>query len=289
MAALVGVMLVGCGDSGGEPEAAVRPPAPDQLRVTLDSFEGPENIGVLMAAQRGYFEDVGLKVTVANPLEPNRPVSYVAKGTDDIGLVQQPQVDIGKEKGMPIVEIGKVIDRPTDSLIWLKRSGIEGVEDLEGKTIAVPGIPYQERFLRDLLERRGLRPGEVEIERLPYGLTSALLSGEADAIFGATWNMEGAELEARGAEPVITRFPELGFPDYEELVVIAASDLAENYPGVVRRFMAAVEHGTADAVGHPRLTAETIIASPGSDSAAGRKVLEAQARATLPLLSTAGE
>jgi ABC-type nitrate/sulfonate/bicarbonate transport system substrate-binding protein len=101
-----------------------------------------------MALHRGFLEDVGLDVWAGSPLEPNRPASYVAKGTDDFGVVQQPQVVIAREKGMPIVAIGSVIS--------LKGSKIRGIRGLEGKTIAVPGIPYQERFLRALLARAGL-------------------------------------------------------------------------------------------------------------------------------------
>jgi ABC-type nitrate/sulfonate/bicarbonate transport system substrate-binding protein len=72
------------------------------------------------------------------------------------------------------------------------------------------------------------------------GLVSALLSGRADAIFGGSWNVEGIELESRGAEPVITRIQDLGIPDYEELVMVARSDLVADDPRLIRDFMSAV-------------------------------------------------
>lgn len=283
--------LTGCGGGDGatvvEETAAARKsqPAPE-LHVTLDSREGPQSIGLLIAERRGYFQDAGLDVSVANPLEPNRPVSYVAKGTDEFGLAQQPQVAIAREKGMPIVAIGSVIPHSTDAMIWLKRSKIDGISDLKGKTIAVPGIPYQERMLRKVLARAGLTPADVNIERAVYDLAPALLEGRADAIFGASWNIEGVELRVRGAEPVITRVEDLGVPDYEGLVVIASTKLVAEDPQRVRDFMSAFARGMATAIGHPEVVARTIV--PYADLASSRESMEAQIRATLPLLSTSG-
>jgi len=293
--ALVAVGISGCGGGGETTEVAETRtevtethPAPPELLVSLDSLEGPQNIGLLMADQRGYFEDVGLDVSVANPLEQNRPVSYVAKGTDDFALAQQPQVAIAKEKGMPIVAVGSVIPHPTDAMIWLKRSKIDGIADLKGKTIAVPGIPYQERMLWNLLAEAGLSRGDVQVESVAYEVVSKLLDGSADAIFGVSWNLEGAELESLGLEPVITRVKDLGAPDYEQLVVIAPTEMVADNPEVVRDFMSAMARGTEAAVGHPEAAVKAIVKAPGPDLAQTRKAMEAQVRATLPLLSTSG-
>ena len=291
--ALLAAVLSGCGGGGEakdvaatQQEAAKSSSGPPKLRVTLDSREGPQNIGMLMAERRGFFNDAGLEVSVANPFEPNRPVSYVAKGTDDFGLAQQPQVAIAKENGVPVVAVGSVIPHPTDAMIWLKRSKIDSIADLEGKTIAVQGIPYQERMLRNILRQAGLSSGDVKIETAPYDLAPALLDGRADAIFGASWNIEGVELKVRGADPVITRVQDLGVPDYEGLVVIAPTELVAKDPQLVRDFMSAFSRGMAAAIGHPDAVAKTII--PYADLASSREAQRAQIRATLPLLSTSG-
>jgi putative hydroxymethylpyrimidine transport system substrate-binding protein len=279
-------LLAGCGGSGESAEHVEARPATVKLRLTLDAPIGPENVGIPMAAELGYFDDVGLDVWVGSPIEPNRPVSYIAKGTDDIGVAQQPQVVIAKEKGMPIVAIGSVIAQPTAAMIWLTSSKIHGISDLAGKTIAVPGIPYQERFLQSLLARAEVKRGDVELKRVPYNLVPTLLSGRADAIFGGSWNLEGRELKSRGAEPVITRVQDLGIPDYEELVVIAPTSMVADDPQTVRDFMSAVARGTAAAVDHPDAAVQLIAKSSGG--IADRRVLEAQIRATLPLFSRSG-
>jgi putative hydroxymethylpyrimidine transport system substrate-binding protein len=296
--------LSGCGgneeDATGATERAVAaqeakpsesPPAPPctapskQLQVTLDGRVGPENAGILMAAARGYFRDVGLRVWFGTPGSPEAPVRYVAEGVDDIGVAQQPQVLLGNEAGESVVAIGSVIPEPTAAMIWLGDSGIEEVADLKGKLIGYPGAPFQKVLLDQVLAGAGLTPDDVLIVSEGYELVPALLHGEIDAIFGGSENIEGAALAARGAAAVVTPVQELGIPPYEELEVIARPECLAKYPAMYRHFMTAVARGTEAAVKDPTGVAAVIDESPESDQVASRREIDAQLRATLPLLS----
>jgi putative hydroxymethylpyrimidine transport system substrate-binding protein len=256
-----------------------------EVKVTLDGSLSPANAAVQVAIREGYFADVGLVVSVATPLAPRRPVTYVSNSTDDIGLTQEPQLALAKEKGAPLVAVGSLISQPTAAMIWLKKSKIRGIADLAGKTIAVPGIPYQEDLLESVLGRAGLEVGDVDVRHAPYELVPTLLEGKADAIFGGSWNIEGIALRERGAKPVIRRVQELGIPPYGELVVIARSDWATKESTTIRNFMAALSRATALISKDPEAAVEAIeeitVATP-------RAELEAQAKATAPLLSTGG-
>ncbi len=287
------VLLTGCGGGDGKTAAVESAPAspkgspapPRYLRVTLDGPAGAESAAILAAVQRGYFSEIGLESGAFSPALPNRPVAYVAHGVDDIGVTQEPQVVIAREKGIPIVAVGSLIAQPTAAMIWLKESKIHGIADLKGKTIAVPGITYQERFLRAILGRAGLTPKDVKIKRVGYDLVPALASGRADAIFGGSSNLEGTELEMRGMSPLITPVQDLGIPAYDELVVIARKDLVAEDPRSIRRFMSAVIRGAATAVNNPRAAVDAI---EETDLSINRKVTEAQLKATAPLLSEDG-
>jgi ABC-type nitrate/sulfonate/bicarbonate transport system substrate-binding protein len=283
------VLLVGCGGGGGGSETTERPPQGSRKAwITLDGHMGPTNVGILMAQERGYFTDLGIEVTITGPETPSRPVIYVANRSVEFGVSHQPQVVVSREKGVPIVAVGSVIARPTAAMIWLQRSGIRGIADLEGKTIAIPGIPFQEQFLQRILARAGLTLRDVEVKHVWYDLAPALVNGRADAIFGGSWNLEGARLTARGLKPVITRVQSLGVPAYDELVLIARSDLAAEDPQLVRDVMTAVVRGTAAAVEHPEAVVNLIMKSGERDAYLTRKRAEAEVEATLPLLSETG-
>lgn len=291
--AVTAVILAGCGGGGGKADTveSTQPPpraslAPSkELRVTLDGLAGAQNAGILTAVHRGYFSDINIESEAFSPALPNRPVAYVATRVDDIGVTQEPQVVIAREKGIPIVAIGSLIAQPTAAMIWLKESKIRGVADLKGKTIAVPGITYQERFLQVILAQAGLTLKNVKVKRVGYDLVPALVSGRADAIFGGSANVEGTELEVRGMNPVVTPVQDFGIPDYDELVVIARSDLVAKDPQSIRRFMSAAARGNATAIDNPRAAVDAI---EETGPVINRKTMEAEMAATSPLLSEDG-
>ncbi len=294
------VFLIGCGEGSDAEtaETAGKPPKPEpklqEVRLTLDEIFSPEDAGLLTASHQGYFEDAGFEAHITAPSPPTRPVRYVAEGIVDMAVSHPPQVAIAQEKGIPIVAVGSLVSRPTISMIWLKESKISGIADLRGKTIAYQGLPFEEAFLEAVLRRAGLSPAEVKIKqtiaRAQYKLVPELASGRADAIFGGSGNVEGAELESRGLKPVVTPARELGIPAYDELVVIARRDRLAKEPELFRRFMAAARRGTATAVEDPEAATEAVVAGLEGEGYEdeNRSTVEAGVEASLPLLSRTG-
>jgi len=296
---LLALLVLGCGGGSEAATTAVSSEAPKEHRplspkhprhiyVTLDGWQGPENAGMLMAQERGYFTHAGLETSIWSPAKPERPVGYVDIGTDDLGISHEPEVVLAQEKGAKIVIVGSLISQPTAALIWAKKSGISDVADLKGKTIAYPGLPFQERFLEKVLATGGLTLSDVTIEDVGYELVQALVSGQADAIFGGSGNMEAIELESQGVQPVVTPVQDFGIPAYDELVVIARTDEVSEEPEMVRAFMSAVTRGNAAAVEDPKAVFGILGFNADANPETSPKALRAQIQATNPLLSEDG-
>jgi putative hydroxymethylpyrimidine transport system substrate-binding protein len=256
--------------------------------VTLDGRPGPENVGVLMAKQRGFFRAAGLHVWIGTPASPEYPAVYVEAGGDDIGIAPQPEVARVFDREAAVVAVGTVIPQSTAAMIWLEGSGIDDLSDLKGTTIAILGVPFQYALLESVLAQAGLDKEDVVVLPGGYELVTKILSGEVDAIFGGSWNLLGPALEARGAEPVITRMEDLGVPAYDEQMVVARSECAAQNPALIRSFMRALLRGTEAAIKDPAKAARLIAESPGSDPEASAEETRAAVDATLPLLSTSG-
>ncbi len=256
--------------------------------MTLDGYVTPANVAVQMAIARGFFADVGLNVFAAKPIYPKRPVTYVSRFVDDFGVAQQPQVALTKAHGAPVVAVGTLVSQPTAAMIWLRKSKIRGIADLRGRTIAVSGIPAQEKLLEFILGRAGIKIEEVKLKHVGYRLVPALLEGKADAIFGGSWNIDGIALRERGARPVIRRVQELGVPSYDELMVIARADRVARSPQVVRRFMLALTRAAAAIKRHPAVAMKVVRESGEHNFEFSPKETKAQMKATLPMLSPAG-
>lgn len=288
---LIAIVAVGCGGGSNAATTEAHPEEPKEprsLRVTLDGWQGPENAGLLLAQERGYFADLGPEPEIWSPAKPERPLIYVAYGANDVGISHEPEVVLAQARGTPVVILGSLISQPTAAMIWTKESGIKTIADLKGKTIAYPGLPFQERFLEKVLASGGLTLEDVTLENVGYELVPALVSGQADAIFGGSGNMEGPELEASGVRPVVTPVQDFGIPAYDELVVIAKTKEVSEEPELMGNFMSAIAHGTAAATKDPTGVFSALAQNADANPETTPGALRAQIRATNPLFSKDG-
>ena len=235
-----------------------------------------------MAQKLGYFEEAGLDVSIHTPSDPAAPIKLLAAGQTDLAISYEPEVLLAHEQGLDVLAVGALVNRPLTSMIWLKKSGIEGVGDLRGKTIATAGIPYQDAYLKTILARANLTPSDVKAVNVGFGLLPAILGGKAQAMLGGFSNVEGVDLRLRGKDPVVTPVDKLGVPTYDELVLVAQRKRLEEDPQAIRLFLAALARGTAAAAKSPQAATKALLeANPDLDP----KLTKAEVAATLPLLN----
>lgn len=290
-------LLVGCGDGSDDAtgdnqsttatqqSTTAKPPADlTELQLTLESRANPEDASILLGDRLGYFADAGLNMFILGPNEPHLALGYAAQGTD-IVMSPLPQLVIAQEEGLPLVAFGSVIPQATMSMIWLPESGVDGIADLKGKTIGTPGLSFQEGFLKFVLAKAGLTLADVKLKQIGYSdnLVAALRRGDVDAIFGGSWNVEGAALEAVGLKPVITRATDLGIPDFDELVFVAERGRFAKKAELQEGFLKAAYRGAAAVKEDPVAGSEAVI--DRSLEFVPRDQGEAGTKATAPLFS----
>ena len=276
LALLCATVLAGCGEKSERARGDAEP-----LTLALDFYVNPDHAGIYTALDREFFDEAGLEVDPVVPSDPSAPIRQVAAGRADLAISYEPEVLLAQDQGLPVVAVGAIVDRPLTSLISLPEAGIADVADLQGKTIATAGIPYQADFLEEILDEVGLSSDDVTQVEVGLGLLPAVLSGRADAMLGGFLNIEGVDLTERGRDPRIVPVDELGIPTYDELVLVANSDDIADDPEPARLFIAALERGTRVAVRDPALASEAILAAgDGLDP----QLTRAEIERTLPLL-----
>jgi putative hydroxymethylpyrimidine transport system substrate-binding protein len=307
LAMLAALAIAGCGEGGstaqegtegapqGKPAKAEEEPNPDAelaekeglklLEITIDGYPNADYGGLYLGDRLGYFADVGLKLHVHTPIEPRRPVLYVAGNVVELGVSHQPEVTLARARGTPIVAVGSWLPRPTTALIWLKKSGIEDIADLKGKTIATEGLEYQQRLLQAILARANLSLDDVKVIRPKYLMIPALKGGKADAAIGGSWNVEGVQLRQEGFDPVVMPVTKLGVPDYEELVVISREDQLEANETMIRKFFEALSRGNRAALAHPGAAVKALKAVSPEVPVLNLKAAAKSVAVTAPMLS----
>lgn len=269
--------LSACGEKSENLHGQAQP-----LTLTLDFYPNVDHAGIYLAEKRGYFADAGLDVTIRTPSDPAAPIRDVAAGQTDLAISYEPEVLLAREQGFDVRATAALVDSPLTSLIWLADSGIGGIGDLRGKTVATAGIPYQAAYLKTILARASVPEAQVQTVGVGLGLLPAIIGHKAAAILGGFRNVEGVDLRLRGQHPVVMPVDQLGVPTYDELVLVAQGKRLDSDPDAIRLFIAALARGTADAVADPDAALSALLeANPSLDPATTR----AELGATLPLLA----
>jgi putative hydroxymethylpyrimidine transport system substrate-binding protein len=306
LALVLAAALAGCGGGVGEDAeagasgksgarqdarqmpAALPPKEQDrEMWVAMDGWDTAESIAFPMAEANNYFLKSQLGILSLSPVTAKLTIPDVVKGQDDVGVAHGPEAVLFRERGVPIVIFGSFVPGPTAAIIWPQGSGIAEVADLKGKTIAIPGLSFQRDFLEAILAKGGLTLDDVKVKSVGNDLVPALLHGRADAIFGGSANVEGAELRDHGVEPVAKPVGSFGVPAYEELVLVAREDWVAENPQSVQDLLAALARGAAAAVASPKAAADVLNADGESNPAVSRSARAVEVRETLPLLSEA--
>jgi putative hydroxymethylpyrimidine transport system substrate-binding protein len=101
----------------------------------------------------------------------------------------------------------------------------------------------------------------VEKVNVGYDLRPALTSERVDAIVDAYWNIEAVELAQDGFETNVIKLPEVGVPNYNELVVATSDSYAEENPETVRKFVGALVEGHRTAAEDPGAARDALLAA----------------------------
>jgi putative hydroxymethylpyrimidine transport system substrate-binding protein len=276
LALFAAIVATGCGEKAEHQHGDSEP-----LTLALDFYINPDHAGIYTALDRGYFDEAGLEVDPEVPSDPSAPIRQVAAGRADLAISYEPEVLLAQDQGLPVTAVAALVPRPLTSLISLPAAQIADPLDLQGKTIATAGIPYQAAYLEAILKDSGLTIDDVVQKDVGFNLLPALLSGSADAILGGFSNIEGVDLSERGEDPRVVPVDRLGIPTYDELVLVAAKDRVDDDPEAIRLFIAALERGTRAAIKDPAGATEAILdAGDGLEP----KLTRAEVDATLPLL-----
>ncbi len=277
LATFVAAIGAGCGEKSESSTSA----KPQPFTLALDWYVNPDHAGIYEALDDGYFRQAGLDVRPQTPSDPSAPIREVAAGRVDLAISYEPDVLIAHDQGLPVKAVAALVPTPLTSLIWTRDSGIKDVGDLRGKTIATAGIPYQEAYLKAILDRAGLSTSDVKTVDVQQGLLPAILSGRAQAMLGGFLNVEGVDLQLRGKDPTVIPVDRLGIPPYDELVLVANSDTLDDESENIRLFLDALERGTKAAVADPAgATKDILEAGKGLDP----EITRAEVEKTLPLL-----
>jgi len=265
LVAVTGLAMIACandnspvgGDTSSEqPSGSSSGSAAESLKVELDWVPNPDHVGLYYAQDKGYFEDQNLTVTFQPPSSAADPIKLVGLNKVDLAITYEPEMFYGQQNGLPVTAVATVVPVPLNSLIVNPSENVSSLSQMKDKSVGVTGIPSDDAFFTTMLDTAGLSTSDVEKVNVGFNLVQSFLSNKVDGIIGGYRNVEAIQIEQEGGtKPTVFSADELGVPSYAELVLAANSDRLQSdraYADAVRRFVAVLVKGTADAIADPK-------------------------------------
>ncbi len=230
--------------------AATPAMAADKMTLLLDWFINPDHGPIIVAAENGYFEEVGLEVEIVPPADPSMPPRLVAAGQADLAVSYQPQLHLQIHEGLPLKRVGTLVATPLNCLLVLEDGPIKTPADLKGKKVGFSVAGVEEAVLGAVLGKYGVSTDDIELVNVNFSLSPSLMSGQVDAVIGAYRNFELNQMDIEGVPGTCFYIEEEGVPSYDELIYVANPDTMD--ADKVARFMAATEKATQYIVNNPQ-------------------------------------
>lgn len=210
---------------------------PVNLRIAYMPNMGSAS-AIIAARDMGFYEEVGITVSLVQFQGGPAEIAAMASGDIDISQIGHGAHALcieGQAKIFGLDLYGK-----SDEVLANKDKGIEKIEDLKGKTVAVTAGTSSEIVLDLALEKAGMSKEDLElVEMDANGAVSAMISGNVDAC--ASWSPSTNIIKEKMGDKAISLagnadfFDKVAFPGS----FIATEAFAEENKDVLVRFYAA--------------------------------------------------
>ncbi len=234
------------------------PAALEKVTLVLDWTPNTNHTGLYVAQEKGYFAENGLEVEIIQPSETG-VIQLVAAGSAQFGIDFQESTTFARDKGIPVVSIGAILQHNTSAFAAPVDRGISTAKDFEGKTYGGWGMDMETATIKYMMEQQGADISKVNI--VSMGDTDAITAFDMNSIDFA-WIYEGWEginAQMKGVELAYVPFAEDPVFDYYTPIIVTSEDMIGSRNETVKKFMDAVVKGYTFAAENPDESADILL------------------------------
>lgn len=210
---------------------------PVHLRIAYMPNMGSAS-AIIAARDGGFFDKVGITVDLVQFQGGPAEIAAMASGDIDISQIGHGAHALCIEGQAQI--FGLDLFGKSDEVMANKEKGIEKIEDLKGKTVAVTAGTSSEIVLDLALQKAGMTRDDMElVEMDANGAVTAMVSGKVDAC--ATWSPSTNIIRDKMGDNVVTLagnadfFDQVAFPGS---FIVTEAFAKDNHDAIVRFYAA---------------------------------------------------
>ena len=230
----------------------------EDVTVILDYVPNTNHTGMYVALYKGWYEEEGLNVEIIEPTE-GATATLIAVGKGDFGISYQEEVTMAltSEDPLPIRAVAAIIQHNTSGFATWAGKDITSPADFGGKTYSCWGGPGEAAVINAVMTEAGADFDTLNIV-ISDGSGFAALEGDVDIMwFYEAWDnikceLAGFEINYMPVRDLDERL------DYYTPLLITSTDVIENRPEMVRKFLAATSRGYVYAIENPDECAEIL-------------------------------
>lgn len=195
-----------------ETEEAKEPEKLEKLRVAYHPNMGGAST-IITGIKTGAFEEQGLEIELVKFTSGPPEIAAMVSGDIDVGYIGMGAHFLAIDGQVDLIAIDALGN--SDRLLTRKETGIESVEDLVGKKVAIPLGTSGETVFDLALKKAGVPRDKVKVVNMDIaGAVSAYISGQVDA--AAIWAPYTLKaVESLGEDQVVELAKNEDFmPDY---------------------------------------------------------------------------
>jgi len=253
--------------------------AEDHISWLNDWLPAGDNAPIYYGVASGIFRDAGIDVSIDNAKGSSDAITRVAAGSADVTSSGLPALlQAAAEGPVPVRAVMSIYNTAPDAFVTTAASGITSVADLKGKTIATATFSSSNVLLPLVLEKNGLSPEDVKVQKVDPGALGPMLAlGKVDAAIAWTPTAMGIGDQLASAGKTMTLLPwsQYGLDSYGASV-LASDKLIKSNPELLKRFVAAYIKAEKAAAADPEAAVAALKqAVPEIDAALAVKQLKA--------------
>jgi len=251
-------LLVAAGASAAHAQSA-----PTKIKFVLDwKFQGL-HAWFIQAAEKGYFAQEGLDVTIDSGDGSAASVTKVATGAYDAGFGDMSaiiQLAATSPNTAP-VGVFMLYNRSPFVIVTKKSSGISKPKDLEGKTLGSPVNGAAYKLFPAFAKASGIDASKVKMTNMAANLQETMLvKGEVDFL-AAFVNTIWFSIKPLKVDPEkdlnIIYYADYGIDLYSNGVLVS-QNLIKNNPNAVKGLVKAINRAMADVLANPDAAVEAV-------------------------------
>jgi len=243
--------------------------AKDKVTLQLKWVTQAQFAGYYVAKDKGFYDEVGLDVTIKPGGPDIAPPQVIAGGGADVVIDWMPSALASREKGVKLVNIAQPFKRSGMMLTCRKETGIKSPADFKGKTLGVWFFGNEYPFL-SWMSKLGLstKGGKDGVTVLKQGFNvDPLLQKQADCVSTMTYNEYWQIIDAglTPADLVVFKYEDKGVSTMEDGLYVLEDKLKDpKFVEKMARFVKASMKGWAFARKHPDEAADIVLENDSS-------------------------